>query len=447
MRAVKALLAFATVLVLAAPATAELGLPTPATERGHIIADTYVKITIAGIAMFVLVMIILIVVLVRFRETSGHGRTTHEKERHSTAAEVGWLVGPLILVLWIGVISYQGLVKLDSPAAEPVGEVQVVAERYAWTFDYSRMPGGDGVKASITTTNDGHGNYSYSDVFHLPADTPIRLNITSKDVIHAFQIFDGNRAAFSFNDANPLGDHRYTQFTTSFPAGTYLIQCNKFCGNPGHAQMLGKIIVEPKSAYQGWLKHRFEMAGANLLSEIHVTATEAGFTIDGAAPTNITLVTGQRLVVEATNPLATAATFTANGVQYVIAPGATDYFHVDFPGAGGFALTSGTSGRLDVHVIDATPIQVTLEEYKITPTDVQFVKGQTYLVQVTNKGASLHNFYIGHYRDQKIAFSQNIAGGSTGSFTWTPTESGVFDTWCDVPGHADLGMKQHAHVA
>src|SRR5688572_6996280 len=70
---VVALVAAAVLLVAAVPAAAGFGMPEPLTERGKIVEDIYVQITIAGILVFILVFALLVWVLVRYREGSGHG--------------------------------------------------------------------------------------------------------------------------------------------------------------------------------------------------------------------------------------------------------------------------------------------------------------------------------------------------------------------------------------
>src|SRR5688572_31125030 len=54
------------------------------------------------------------VVIWRFREGSGHGRATHEKERHSLKMELTWTFIPLVVVLWIGYRSEEHTSELQS---------------------------------------------------------------------------------------------------------------------------------------------------------------------------------------------------------------------------------------------------------------------------------------------------------------------------------------------
>ncbi|HLF17221.1 MAG TPA: cytochrome c oxidase subunit II transmembrane domain-containing protein [Candidatus Thermoplasmatota archaeon] len=94
-------------------AAARFWMPDPVTERGRIMESLYAKIAVAGIAVFVVVFVLLVYVLWRYRASSGKGRATHEKHRGSLKAEAVWTLIPLAVVMWVGVISYQGLIRLD----------------------------------------------------------------------------------------------------------------------------------------------------------------------------------------------------------------------------------------------------------------------------------------------------------------------------------------------
>src|SRR5688572_1847963 len=172
-------------------------MPDPLTERGQVVEDIYTKIAVVGIVVFLLVFVLLVVVLLRYREGSGKGRATHEKHRGSLAAEMVWTVIPLFIMLWIGYIAYVGLVKLDLGEAETEPEMSVTVTGYQWAWE---MDYGQGVKVFVNPSADAEtGVMSYTDTFHLPAGVPIQMNVTGADVIHAFNIMDANRAYFSMD--------------------------------------------------------------------------------------------------------------------------------------------------------------------------------------------------------------------------------------------------------
>src|SRR5688572_21151601 len=269
----KVLLALATLLSLAGGAAARFGMPEPLTDRGRVVEDIYTQVTVAGILVFILVFALLAWVLLRYREGSGKGRATHEKHRGSLAAELTWTLVPLAVVLWVGAISYAGLVSLDrgEEGSEPAMTLHVTGVQWAWQVDY-----GSNVTVNVVATPDDRGNLTYSETIHVPAGVPVELNLTGGDVIHAFNILDGNRAFFYMADANPLGPHKYITQTVTFPAGTYEVQCREMCLNPGHGYMRAQIVAEPQADFDAWMADKALCGAAPLCQVVEATVGARG---------------------------------------------------------------------------------------------------------------------------------------------------------------------------
>lgn len=81
---------------------------------------------------------------------------------------------------------------------------------------------------------------------HVPAGRPIKVTLTSEDVIHSL-FFPSFRTKI---DAIP---GRYTElwFEGTKP-GTYHIFCAEYCGT-NHSRMIGSVTVLEPAAYQAWL--------------------------------------------------------------------------------------------------------------------------------------------------------------------------------------------------
>jgi len=413
----------------------------------------YSKIAVAGILVFLLVFALLVWVLVRYREGSGHGHATHEMERHNLKLEMVWIVVPLLIVGWVGFIAYKGLVELDGgiPHEDAEMEIKVTGYQWAWEMDY-----GDGISVLVTTSVDGEGQVTYSDTFHVPADTPITLNVTGADVIHAFNIMDENRAYFSMHDANPYGVHKHVLQTLEFPAGEYLVQCKEMCGNPGHAYMRARIVADAPEDFALWRAHKALAVGATLVHELNVTVTEDGF----APSAPLDLATGTRIILDVDNPTGgpvnfafgpTSGNATSGQESFNVPAGAREVFAFNVTAAGTYEVFSSNGGGMDITAVDATPVSVTLGDFSIEPENLRLEAGTTYLVTATNAHDTSHNFFIGHWDGSGpktvLAKSADLGPGGVGSFLFTPEETGSYDTWCDVPGHYGLGMHEHATVA
>ena len=88
--------------------------------------------------------------------------------------------------------------------------------------------------------------------FHVPADRPVELVMTSQDVIHSLSIPD-------FRVKQDVLPGRYTTlpFTADRP-GEYRLYCTQFCGT-SHSHMVGRVVVMEPAAYQEWLSAHANM--------------------------------------------------------------------------------------------------------------------------------------------------------------------------------------------
>ena len=78
----------------------------------------------------------------------------------------------------------------------------------------------------------------------IPSDTPVTFRLTSVDVVHGYQIIRTNGQVM-------VVPGYVSQFTTSLPAGEYLVACNEYCGI-GHHTMAGKLHVVPKDQWKAF---------------------------------------------------------------------------------------------------------------------------------------------------------------------------------------------------
>jgi cytochrome c oxidase subunit 2 len=144
----------------------------------------------------------------------------------SLALELTWSVIPLIIALGTFVWSADVFVssRRVPPGAMPVN---VVGKRWMWKTQHMT------------------GQREINEL-HVPIGVPVKLTMTSEDVIHSFFI----PAFRTKQDAIP---GRYT--TVWFQAtqtGTFHLFCAEYCGTK-HSQMIGWIHVMEPAAFQTWL--------------------------------------------------------------------------------------------------------------------------------------------------------------------------------------------------
>jgi cytochrome c oxidase subunit 2 len=143
-----------------------------------------------------------------------------------TIHEVLFVGGPLALFLLWFAIGYPQFVRLSLPPPDAM-DVYVQGKKWMWKFAY---PGGP----------------SAIDALRVPAGRPVRLLITSRDVIHSFFV----PALRVKMDALP-GRYTQTWFVADRP-GQYQIFCTEYCGL-GHSSMLGELTVMPAADFDAWL--------------------------------------------------------------------------------------------------------------------------------------------------------------------------------------------------
>src|SRR5947209_3830756 len=106
-------------------------------------------------------------------------------------------------------------------------EIYVIGKQWMWQLQH---PGGQ------RETN----------MLHIPVGRPVKLIMTSEDVLHDFFV-----PAFRVKmDAVP-GKYTYTWFEATKP-GSYHLFCELYCGTD-HSRMIGKVIAMEPAAYEEWL--------------------------------------------------------------------------------------------------------------------------------------------------------------------------------------------------
>ena len=178
-----------------------------------------------SVVFFVLVASATVIFAMRYRRRTPHDVTS--AVAHSTPLEVTWTAIPLVVLIALFLLGLRGYMHASVAPAESY-EIQVTAEMYMWTFTYP-----DGT----TTVNE----------LGVPRGRPVRLVMSSKDVVHSFFIPE-------FRVKQDLVPGAYT--TTWFQAtraGETALLCTEYCG-VGHSDMLATVKVMEEPDFEEWLK-------------------------------------------------------------------------------------------------------------------------------------------------------------------------------------------------
>ena len=181
-------------------------------------------LTVCG-SVTVLVALLLICFSVRYRRRPaevGNPPETHSSE----LLEWSWTLAPLVIFAVIFV--WGARVYFDAyRAPDDAATIYVVGKQWMWKFQH---PEG---QREINT-------------LHVPLGRPIRLVLTSEDVIHSLFVPD-------FRIHMDLLPERYTSvWFQPTRLGMYRLFCSQYCGT-NHAGMTGMVIVMEPADYEKWL--------------------------------------------------------------------------------------------------------------------------------------------------------------------------------------------------
>lgn len=196
--------------------------------------------------------------------------------------EVSWTIIPFLLILGFFVVSAKMFFSIHEPPADAM-PISVVAKQWMWKFQH---PQG---QSEINT-------------LHVPIGQPVKLTMTSQDVIHSLYV----PALRLKQDVLP---GRYTElwFTATRP-GTYHLFCSQFCGLD-HATMGGSVVAMEPGAYGSWLSTQasggsLATAGATLYRKFGCGACHAGDgrtrapSLNGLYGSKVTLEGGRQIVAD-----------------------------------------------------------------------------------------------------------------------------------------------------
>lgn len=162
---------------------------------------------------------------IRYRRGSHADRTGRHNQ--SLGVELTWILVPF--GLFFGVFCWS--LFLFAAERTPPADAQtlyVVSKQWMWKVQH---PGGQ----------------REINVLHVPIGEPIRLTMTSQDVIHSFYVP-------AFRVKQDVLPGRYTElWFTATQLGNFPLQCAEYCGLD-HSRMGGVVVVMRPAEYVRWLE-------------------------------------------------------------------------------------------------------------------------------------------------------------------------------------------------
>jgi cytochrome c oxidase subunit II len=180
-----------------------------------------------GLSGFFSSIVILLIIYFSWRYRRSNLNVDRENPpTTSKKMELSWVF--LLLFLGMTIYSAAAIVYFRmSRVPEDAHEIYVLGRQWMWQIQHPEGP---------REINE----------LHVPINRPIRLIMTSQDVIHSFYV-----PAFRLKyDVIP---GRYTNMTfTPTKVGEYHLFCAEYCGTE-HSGMIGTVIVMEQRDFQEWL--------------------------------------------------------------------------------------------------------------------------------------------------------------------------------------------------
>lgn len=197
---------------------------TEASDHAAAIDRIFILLVVLSSLIVLLVFVLVVVFAVRYRRGSPAKRgPLPDWIQHEL--EIGWTAATLFLFVFIFWWAASSQLSALAPSPGAI-EIHVVAKQWMWKV---QQP--NGVREI--------------DELHVPADQPVRLAMTSEDVIHSMFL----PALRIKKDVLP---DRYTYlWFTATKTGTFGLLCAEYCGTE-HSRMTGRIVIMPPADYARW---------------------------------------------------------------------------------------------------------------------------------------------------------------------------------------------------
>ena len=186
--------------------------------------------------VFFFIMGISLVLLLLTSGTMVYFVVRYSRKRHPHAEDVPenillealWTLIPLVLVLVIFWLGWKGFVYKRTVPGDAM-LVKVTARQWSWSFRYE--------------------NGRESDVLNVPLGRPVKLAITSVDVLHSLFI-----PAFRVKEDAVPGRETYLWFRPD-RIGSFDLFCSEYCGM-AHSSMITKVEVLQPAEFAAWYERK-----------------------------------------------------------------------------------------------------------------------------------------------------------------------------------------------
>lgn len=211
-------------LFLSGLAHASNFMPVAGNSYAKEVDSLYYLLLIASLISFVLLIGGMVWFCVAYRRKSDNDETPYISHNHTL--EFLWSFIPFVIFVAVFAWGWK-LFREARHMPKNAFEIHVKGVQWAWNFEY---------KSGKKTTGE----------FVVPVNTPIKLIMTSPDVLHSFFI-----PAFRIKQDVIPGRYTALWFEAD-EQGEFQVYCTEYCGED-HSRMLARLKVLSKSQFEEWL--------------------------------------------------------------------------------------------------------------------------------------------------------------------------------------------------
>jgi len=182
---------------------------------------TFIFLTVTSLILLALITFFMLYFVVKYNRKK---HPLAQQLEGNLLLEIIWTVAPTVLVL---IMFYYGWINFSymRNAPEEALPVKVTGMQWSWQFEYK--------------------NGKQSNVLNVPLGKPVKLTLTSADVIHSLFI-----PAFRIKEDAVPGMKTHLWFNAG-EIGSYDIYCTEYCG-AGHSHMRSKVVVMSAADFDQW---------------------------------------------------------------------------------------------------------------------------------------------------------------------------------------------------
>jgi len=207
----------------------------PASTPAKSIADLSVFVLATTGIILVVVFVLLVYSVVKFRGRAKDAGREPAQVYGSTQIELAWTIIPILIVVVLFLATARVIHAIqDAPEPANAVDVTVIGHQYWWEFRYPKL--------GIVTANELH--IPVSDSSH---STPTFLQLLSADTDHSLWVPE------LAGKTDLIPNHPNRMWMDPQRTGVFLGQCAQYCGTQ-HAKMLLRISVDGPEDFAAWVR-------------------------------------------------------------------------------------------------------------------------------------------------------------------------------------------------